>query len=164
MLLLCWWILGRRPCWSHNSCEHLELWTVRHRIVTTVRPSTSLISGNSVSGTLDNADDAKSIKKKDKEAKREEREIRKELKARHKAERQEAELEKKNERRARKGLPPKTPRGSFAGHGSFIGTPMQRRVANAYLVEHWANEDILWLVLMKSEGDRVIQDIELAES
>ncbi|KAK7472220.1 hypothetical protein VKT23_000342 [Stygiomarasmius scandens] len=127
-------------------------------------PATSSISGNSVSGTLDNADDAKSIKKKDKEAKREEREIRKELKARHKAERQEAELEKKNERRARKGLPPKTPRGSFAGHGSFIGTPMQRRVANADLVEHWANEDILWLVLMKSEGDRVIQDIELAES
>ncbi|KAJ7245008.1 hypothetical protein B0H12DRAFT_957556, partial [Mycena haematopus] len=51
--------------------------------------------------------------------------------------------------------------------GSLIGpkeTRLERKVANADLLEHWASDKVLWLVIMNADMDNEIQGIELAES
>ncbi|KAJ7625367.1 hypothetical protein DFH06DRAFT_1273247 [Mycena polygramma] len=51
--------------------------------------------------------------------------------------------------------------------GSLIGpkeTKLERRVANADLIEHWESDKVLWLVIMNAEMDREIEGIERAES
>ncbi|THV06259.1 hypothetical protein K435DRAFT_789668 [Dendrothele bispora CBS 962.96] len=133
--------------WSLEFDKKLDL--KRENSSTSTSTATSFFSE---SPDKREADEAKKAKK---EAKRIEREIRIELKARCKAERKAAKLEKENELRS-PGIP-------FIGHGGFIDTPMRRRVANADLMEHWANEDILWLVLMNSELDNTIMDIDVED-
>ncbi|THU84222.1 hypothetical protein K435DRAFT_870493 [Dendrothele bispora CBS 962.96] len=106
-----------------------------------------------------------------KAARREIKEVGRELRARHKAERRAMKREWKNERRALRGLPPRPGGGLLFGPEGLVSavlgpkqTPMQRRVANANLLEHWANEDVLWIVVMNGELDREIEGIEVAES
>ncbi|KAJ7442594.1 hypothetical protein FB451DRAFT_1057468 [Mycena latifolia] len=41
---------------------------------------------------------------------------------------------------------------------------LERRVANADLLEHWASDKVLWVVIMNSELDKEIEGIERAES
>ncbi|KAK0505044.1 hypothetical protein EDD18DRAFT_1274563 [Armillaria luteobubalina] len=41
---------------------------------------------------------------------------------------------------------------------------LERRVANADLLEHWGNEKVIWIVIMKEEQDQEIQGIEIADS
>ncbi|KAK7048548.1 hypothetical protein R3P38DRAFT_2505441 [Favolaschia claudopus] len=51
--------------------------------------------------------------------------------------------------------------------GSLVGqkeTRLERQVENADLLEHWATEKVLWIVIMNAELDKEIQDIELADS
>ncbi|KAJ7847405.1 hypothetical protein B0H13DRAFT_2675330 [Mycena leptocephala] len=51
--------------------------------------------------------------------------------------------------------------------GSLIGpkeSRLERRVANSDLLEHWASESGLWVVVMNVELDREIEGIERAES
>ncbi|KAJ7901506.1 hypothetical protein B0H13DRAFT_1882929 [Mycena leptocephala] len=50
---------------------------------------------------------------------------------------------------------------------SFIGpkeTKLERQVANADLLEHWASDKVLWVVIMNAEMDREIEGIGNAES
>ncbi|KAK7043892.1 hypothetical protein VNI00_008058 [Paramarasmius palmivorus] len=42
-------------------------------------------------------------------------------------------------------------------------TEMERKVASADLLEHWADDGVLWLVIMSSENDARIEGIGLAE-
>ncbi|KAJ7784350.1 hypothetical protein B0H16DRAFT_1296674 [Mycena metata] len=51
--------------------------------------------------------------------------------------------------------------------GSLIGpkeTKLERRVANADLIEHWKSDKGLWIVIMNAELDKEIEGIERAES
>ncbi|KAJ7928092.1 hypothetical protein B0H13DRAFT_1704734 [Mycena leptocephala] len=51
--------------------------------------------------------------------------------------------------------------------GSLLGpkeSRLERRVANSDLLEHWASESVLWVVIMNMELDREIEGIERAES
>ncbi|KAJ6621827.1 hypothetical protein B0H10DRAFT_1748412, partial [Mycena sp. CBHHK59/15] len=41
---------------------------------------------------------------------------------------------------------------------------LERRVANADLLEHWTSDKVLWVVLMNAEQDREIEGIEVAEA
>ncbi|KAK0225632.1 hypothetical protein IW262DRAFT_1357198 [Armillaria fumosa] len=41
---------------------------------------------------------------------------------------------------------------------------LERRVANADLLEHWGTEKVVWIVIMNEEQDREIQGIEIADS
>ncbi|KAK0476689.1 hypothetical protein IW261DRAFT_1489605 [Armillaria novae-zelandiae] len=41
---------------------------------------------------------------------------------------------------------------------------LERRVANADLLEHWGTEKVVWIVVMNEEKDREIQGIEIADS
>ncbi|KAJ7288069.1 hypothetical protein C8J57DRAFT_1278953 [Mycena rebaudengoi] len=43
-------------------------------------------------------------------------------------------------------------------------TKLERRVRNADLLEHWATDKVLWLVIMNSDQDKDIDGIEKAES
>ncbi|KAJ7459250.1 hypothetical protein FB451DRAFT_1046222 [Mycena latifolia] len=43
-------------------------------------------------------------------------------------------------------------------------TKLERHVANADLLEHWASDKVLWVVIMNSELDKEIEGIERAES
>ncbi|KAJ7867446.1 hypothetical protein B0H13DRAFT_1636144 [Mycena leptocephala] len=50
---------------------------------------------------------------------------------------------------------------------SFIGpkeTKLERQVANADLLEHWASDKVLWVVIMNAEMGQEIEGIENAES
>ncbi|KAJ6477649.1 hypothetical protein C8R45DRAFT_906499 [Mycena sanguinolenta] len=50
---------------------------------------------------------------------------------------------------------------------SLIGpkeTKLERKVAEADLLEHWASEKVLWMVVMNAEMDREIEGIERAEN
>ncbi|KAG7090088.1 hypothetical protein E1B28_011705 [Marasmius oreades] len=42
-------------------------------------------------------------------------------------------------------------------------SPMESRVANSELLEHWADEKVLWVVVMSSENDKAIDDISKAD-
>ncbi|KAK7442473.1 hypothetical protein VKT23_016070 [Stygiomarasmius scandens] len=103
-------------------------------------------------------------------ANKEDREIWKETRARYRTERRAAKRERKNQRRARRGLPPRGGGLIFGPEGlvtSLLGpkqTRMQRRVANADLLEHWANEEILWIVVLGAEADNEIEGTSLADS
>ncbi|KAJ6585202.1 hypothetical protein B0H19DRAFT_1227703 [Mycena capillaripes] len=51
--------------------------------------------------------------------------------------------------------------------GSLLGpkeSRLERRVANADLIEHWQSDKVLWVVIMNAELDREIEGIERAES
>ncbi|KAJ7069586.1 hypothetical protein C8F01DRAFT_1245785 [Mycena amicta] len=51
--------------------------------------------------------------------------------------------------------------------GSLIGPKegrLERRVANADLLEHWASDKVLWVVIMNKELDRNIDGIDRADS
>ncbi|KAJ7021599.1 hypothetical protein C8F04DRAFT_1140307 [Mycena alexandri] len=51
--------------------------------------------------------------------------------------------------------------------GSLIGpkeSKLERRVANADLIEHWKSDKGLWVVIMNAELDKEIEGIERAES
>jgi len=41
---------------------------------------------------------------------------------------------------------------------------LERRVANADLIEHWAGDKVLWVVIMNADMDKEIEGIERAES
>ncbi|KAJ7677449.1 hypothetical protein B0H17DRAFT_910238, partial [Mycena rosella] len=41
---------------------------------------------------------------------------------------------------------------------------LERRVANSDLLEHWASDKVLWVVIMNAEMDKEIEGIERAES
>ncbi|KAK7442472.1 hypothetical protein VKT23_016069 [Stygiomarasmius scandens] len=102
--------------------------------------------------------------------KKEDREMWRETKARYRTERRAVKRERKNQRRALLGLPPRGGGLIFGPEGlvsSLLGpkqTRMQRRVANADLLEHWANENILWVVMLGAEADNEIEGTSLADS
>ncbi|KAK7037826.1 hypothetical protein VNI00_010787 [Paramarasmius palmivorus] len=64
-------------------------------------------------------------------------------------------------RRQRKGRAPKV--GLLAPVIGPKMTRMEGRVANADLLEHWADEKLLWIVVMRSDIDSSIEDIGIAE-
>ncbi|KAK7442481.1 hypothetical protein VKT23_016078 [Stygiomarasmius scandens] len=43
-------------------------------------------------------------------------------------------------------------------------TPMQKKIAQEDLLERWATDKVLWIVIMNAENDGQIENIELAES
>ncbi|KAK0448862.1 hypothetical protein EV421DRAFT_2052485 [Armillaria borealis] len=43
-------------------------------------------------------------------------------------------------------------------------TRLERRVANADLLEHWGTDKVVWIVIMNEEKDREIEGIEIADS
>ncbi|KAF9262390.1 hypothetical protein L218DRAFT_402042 [Marasmius fiardii PR-910] len=72
----------------------------------------------------------------------------------------EARSHMRRERRERMG------RGSGGLLSLALGpklSPMERRVANSDLLEYWADEKVLWVVLMSSENDAAINFIEKAD-
>ncbi|KAF5332889.1 hypothetical protein D9758_017209 [Tetrapyrgos nigripes] len=133
------------------------------------RPTGRVGSHSSSSGSFDMrmVGQALSDRQEARQARKEYREVRREVKKRYKSERKEARRQWKDDRRARKGLPSRRG-GLISGLVSeALGpreTPMQRRVANADLLEHWSNDDVLWIVIMKDDADREIEGIEFAES
>ncbi|KAJ6462043.1 hypothetical protein C8R47DRAFT_993200 [Mycena vitilis] len=92
------------------------------------------------------------------ERKRQRKQLRREDKLLYREDKQLRKAAKRSRRRERRGA------GLI---GSLIGpkeTKLERRVANADLVEHWESDKVLWLVIMNAEMDREIEGIERAES
>ncbi|KAF5364909.1 hypothetical protein D9758_008146 [Tetrapyrgos nigripes] len=48
--------------------------------------------------------------------------------------------------------------------GKSSQSPMQKRVAEEDLLEHWATDEVLWIVIMNVENDSQIDGIQKAES
>ncbi|THU89331.1 hypothetical protein K435DRAFT_781692 [Dendrothele bispora CBS 962.96] len=62
-------------------------------------------------------------------------------------------------------------RNNVVGRRGLLGpvlglmeTPMQRKVAEQDLLERWATDKVLWIVIMNKDNDEQIEHIEIAES
>ncbi|THU98669.1 hypothetical protein K435DRAFT_837982 [Dendrothele bispora CBS 962.96] len=55
-------------------------------------------------------------------------------------------------------------RGLLSPVLGLMETPMQRKVAEQDLLERWATDKVLWIVIMNKDNDEQIEHIEIAES
>jgi len=89
----------------------------------------------------------KEEKRERKDHRKEEKHERKEQKKEEKHERKEQKMEQKHERKAEKKA-----------------NRLERRIADADLLEHWKNSDVLWIVVMDRRFDQGIEGVDKADS
>ncbi|KAJ7181464.1 hypothetical protein C8R43DRAFT_1229342 [Mycena crocata] len=98
--------------------------------------------------------EGKEFRREEKDLRRGEKYLRKEEKELRKAARRARKRERKEERGG----------GLISGLIGPKESKLERRVANADLLEHWGSDKVLWVVIMNAELDNEIDGIEHAES